>query len=184
MSWKERYIEKYGEAAYAKRLVNVQEWRGKHPEKTNAYSKARHKAFGVYLKMYAKARNQQHPEVAQKRSKEWREKNIERVKEQDNQKNKKGGKRYGNMLIYKRTGIQGQRNRIRAMHRKNWSHYKSIIAPMSQLHHQWHPRTADYTGLALVEANPHRYGIINVIQILEGAITLYTEEGIRRGEQK
>jgi hypothetical protein len=48
-----------------------------------------------------------------------------------------------------------------------------------ELHHQWIPETADYTGLALVEAKPHKHGIIDVIQILEGAITVFSEKELR-----
>jgi hypothetical protein len=60
-----------------------------------------------------------------------------------------------------------------------WRPYKNIIAPGSQLHHNWIPGTADYTGLALVEADQHMRGFIEVIQILEGKITLFTEKEIR-----
>ena len=38
------------------------------------------------------------------------------------------------------------------------------------------PKTARYMGVALVERNLHRHGIIRVIEILEGQITLLTEE--------
>ena len=65
-----------------------------------------------------------------------------------------------------------------------WRQYKRIIAPGSQLHHQWIPKTSDYTGLALVEVNPHKYGIINVIEILDGEITLFTEKEIQEQEIK
>ena len=36
--------------------------------------------------------------------------------------------------------------------------------------------TARYMGIALVEKNAHRHGIVNVIEILEGQLTLLTEE--------
>lgn len=41
--------------------------------------------------------------------------------------------------------------------------------------------TAKYTDVALVESNPHQYGYIDVIQILEGKITLLTEKEILKG---
>jgi hypothetical protein len=39
--------------------------------------------------------------------------------------------------------------------------------------------TANYDGVALVEAEQHMSGFLDVIQILAGTITLYTEEEIR-----
>lgn len=82
-----------------------------------------------------------------------------------------------------RTGIQGDRNKIRDIHRYKWRQYKRIIAPDSQLHHQWEPNSAEYAGVALVEKDAHMHGFIKVIEILEGEINLFTEKEItNRGE--
>jgi hypothetical protein len=83
-----------------------------------------------------------------------------------------------------RTGLQGARNKIRLKHRNQYRPYKQIIAPDSQIHHEWIPKTAEYRGLALVEANAHQYGIVDVIQILDGKITLLTEEQVRKARRE
>ena len=44
-----------------------------------------------------------------------------------------------------------------------------------QLHHEWIDGTAQYNGLALVDAELHRKGIIKVILLLEGEITKEVE---------
>ena len=76
-------------------------------------------------------------------------------------------------------GIPHEKELIRQKHSRKWTLYKKIIAPESQQHHQWLPGTADYIGVALVEKDQHMHGYIDVIQILEGEITLFTEEEIR-----
>ena len=115
----------------------------------------------------------------------WRKINPDKVKAQNAKKNPeiscKGGKYYEKHLEYRRTGLQKERNRIRIKHRLLYYPFKQIIAPSSQLHHQWAPNTADYSGVALVEADQHMHGFIDVIQILEGEITLFTEAEIRGG---
>ena len=78
------------------------------------------------------------------------------------------------------SGIPHAKNLIRKKHLKKWAPYKKIIAPASQLHHEWIPETADYRGMALVEKDQHLHGFIDVIQVLEGEITLLTESEIRR----
>ena len=65
---------------------------------------------------------------------------------------------------------------IRSKHSRRWRKFKTLIAPGSELHHEWIPETAEYRGVALVEADQHRRGIIDVIQILEGEITLFSME--------
>ena len=92
---------------------------------------------------------------------------------------RKGGEYYEKNLEYNRTGLRGERNSIRQKHAKLYHPYKRIIAPESQLHHEWIPDTANYRGMALVEADQHMQGYIDVIQILEGKITLLTEEEVR-----
>lgn len=95
-----------------------------------------------------------------------------------------GGKYYERKLEYNRTGLRGERNKIRHRHGKRWAKYKHIIAPDSVLHHEWQSQSAEYKGVALVEKNAHMYGIINIIQILDGKITLLTEKEVRKQETK
>ena len=76
-------------------------------------------------------------------------------------------------------GWDKKKDLIRGRHRRYYTPYKQIIAPESQLHHEWIPMTAEYRGVALVEANQHLHGYIDVIQILEGEIMLLTEAEIR-----
>lgn len=80
---------------------------------------------------------------------------------------------------YTQIGIPRERVLVRGKGRHKWNPYKRIIAPDSQLHHQWVPGTSDYDGLALVEADRHMFGFIDVIEILECKITLFTEKEIR-----
>lgn len=108
-------------------------------------------------------------------SRKWRVEYPESSKEISN----KGGKYYERTLKYNRTGLRGERRKIRTIHSHKWLLYKRIIAPNSQIHHQWRPQSAEYDGLALVEADQHMFGFIDVIQVLEGEITLFTEEEIR-----
>lgn len=103
----------------------------------------------------------------------------EKVKALEREQNRKGGKYYERAKAHRLVGLPHARVLIRGMHRRIWTQYKQIIAPDSELHHEWIPETADYRGVALVEAKPHQYGIIDVIQILEGEITLLTEAEIR-----
>ena len=95
---------------------------------------------------------------------------------------RKGGKYYKHYREHQSTGIPGERNLIRNKHRSRYRKYKRIIAPDSQIHHQWIPNTAMYRGVALVEKYQHQYGFIDVIQILEGEITLLSEEDIKTSE--
>jgi hypothetical protein len=83
-----------------------------------------------------------------------------------------------------RTGLQGARNKIRGRHSHEYKPYKAIIAPESQLHHEWLPDSPEYRGLALVEADPHMHGFVDVIEILDGEITLLTEEEVRKGKKR
>jgi len=165
---KEEFIDIYGEAA----------WR-LHLDRRN---KRRREA------------RQENPEKARENDKKVREKYSEQIKERFNnwyisnpQKNeerqherRKGGRLYNKKLNYNKTGIQKVKLKIRHNHGRQYKPYKAIIAPESQIHHEWVPNTADYRGVALVEANAHQYGIIDVIQILDGKITLLTEEQIKK----
>lgn len=118
-------------------------------------------------------------------AKVWRGRNpdkvIERARAYAKELSRKGGKFYERHQVYKQTGISGEKERVRKIHGNCWRLYKRIIAPDSQLHHEWIEGTAGYTGMALVEADAHMHGIIDVIEILKGKITLLTEEEVRKG---
>lgn len=94
------------------------------------------------------------------------------------ERHRKGGKFYEKTLKDKRTGIPGKKNRIRTKHCILYRPFKRLIAPGIQIHHQWIPNTAKYTGIALVETDLHRFGIIKPIVILEGKITLMREKEV------
>jgi hypothetical protein len=131
-----------------------------------------------FIKRYGEAKYEKYLE----QTRQWAEANPDRVKERGHNRSRKGGKNYEKMRRYMNTGIQEGKNKIRVNHRKKWSEYKRIIAPGSQIHHQWIPKTANYKGVALVEADQHRYGNIDVIQILDGVITVFTEKEIHKRE--
>ena len=95
----------------------------------------------------------------------------------------KGGKYHIQQQEYIQNGISGEKHSIRNKHRKMWRRFKNIIAPGSQIHHEWlNDGTPNYRGVALVEADQHMDGDIDVIHILEGNITLFTEAEIRSQE--
>jgi hypothetical protein len=122
---------------------------------------------GTYKKMLEQARR-------------WKLENPERVQDGSRKQNKehsrKGGKYYLKKQRYNSTGIQGERHRIRIKHANKWRLFKRIVAPATQIHHEWVSGTSRYRGVALVEKNAHQYGIIDVIKILDGKITLLVEE--------
>ena len=152
---KEEFIRRYGEVAYIAGLQRSRNWNSQHRKESR--------------------------EEANSRLKEWRAINPNKVKVDHREEQRKGGRRYEKHLAYKTTGIPGEKERIRSMHNRYYSAFKKIIAPESQLHHEWIPNTPNYRGVALVEADPHRHGIIDPILILEGEITLLTEEkGVAR----
>lgn len=115
---------------------------------------------------------------------QWKEANPEMVEKANHKRCRKGGRFYEKHLKYQHTGLQGERNAIRRKHAKNWQSYKKIIAPDSQIYHEWIPGTADFRGVALVESDRHRYGFIDVIKILDGKITVFTEKEIREQGQE
>lgn len=145
---KEDFIEKYGEEAWERRL------------------------------QLARERNRKHPEKVAANNQRYRGNHPEKVKAFSQESGCKGGKYYDKKLEYKRTGLQRERNIIRNVHANQYRKYKKIIASKSQIHHEWIPRTSNYNGMALVETDQHQHGIIDVIQILEGDITLLTEADI------
>ena len=108
----------------------------------------------------------------------WREAHPDEVRKNSIEQCNKGGKYYEKTKEYNNTGLRNRRNQVRKKHRRFYLPYKKIIAPESQLHHCWIKGTSNYRGIALVEADMHRYGIIDVIRILEGEITLFTEKEI------
>ena len=125
-----------------------------------------------------------HKEEENVRARKYKEEHPEQVRANDQRASRKGGKRYEKMLTYSRTGIPGGKKKIRRIHARQYKSYKDIIAPESQIHHQWVIDTVEYTGMALVEADQHMHGFVDVIQILEGEITLFTEESLmNRGEE-
>jgi len=118
---------------------------------------------------------------------EWRRNNPEKVKANVKRQNlrlnpeinRKGGKYYEKHLKSHKTGLQGEKEIIRRIGRAHWGKYKKIIAPQSEIHHEWIPNTANYNGIALVEAQQHRYGIIDPIVILEGSISIFSEARLK-----
>jgi hypothetical protein len=110
-----------------------------------------------------------------KQQRQWKLENSEKVKVCDFVRSRKVGKYYLKRLRYEHSGLRGERNKIRANHSHKWQQYKKIIAPDSQIHHEWIPGTAKYQGVALVEKDQHQHGIIDIIQILDGEITLRIE---------
>lgn len=114
------------------------------------------------------------------RNRQWCEAHPEKVEGYRHDQSHKGGKRYEKALKDQQTGIPGEKNVIRSRDRNQYKPFKDIIAPESELHHNWdNDGSAGYSGVALVEKDAHRHGVINVIQILEGEITLFTEEEVR-----
>lgn len=142
-----------------------------------AYKKKQQQDHAGYIQHREERR-----ERAITRVKKWQEANPDKAKANNQERCHKGGKYYGAKLEYNHTGLQGERSRIRVKHAIQYHPFKHIISPDSQIHHEWIPGTANYCGVALVEKNPHRHGIIDVIQILEGQVTLFTEKEIAKQE--
>lgn len=160
---KEEFIERYSEAAYEKRLQQARDRYVEHREEENARDK----------EWYAGHREE---EIA--RSLKWQKANPDKVKAIHQEANRKGGKYYEKRLEYNRTGLQGERRDIRNKHNILYRDIKQA-APNSVFHHEWIPGTANYRGVALVDKELHQRGIINVIKILEGKITLFREREIK-----
>ena len=112
----------------------------------------------------------------------WADSHPEQRQANSQESSRKSGRNYEKKVRYDYTGLQGERNCVRRGHRKRWQLYKQIIAPDSQLHHEWVPRTAEYNGLALVEKDQHQHGAIDVIEILDGEITVFTEQELQEPE--
>ena len=159
---KEEYIKRYGKVAYEKHLQQSRDWYAAHPAQKKAAD----------TRWYAAHSEQKKAAVAC-----WVAANPEKVLANNQEHSCKGGKYYEKWLEYLRTGLQAERNKIRAKHRRQYQAIKQAT-PNSVLHHEWIPGTAKYRGLALVEKVPHQNGIIKPILILEGEITLFTEKKI------
>ena len=172
---KEEIIKRYGQAAYDMRVQQARDWKVQHP----LYNKRYHAEYSELNKLTAKEWREANQEKVKAYGRGWRELNPDKVIADNQEHNRKGGKFYEHQLEYNRTGLQGERNRIRGKHNRKYYSFKQIIAPGSEIQHEWLPGTANYRGVALVEKDQHRHGIIKVIQILEGKITLFTEKEIR-----
>ena len=118
-------------------------------------------------------------------SKIWRQNNQERVKAHaKKERNSPGGIHYEKILRKNTEGLRHKRAKRRSRDGHKYRPYKQIIAPESQLHHSWLVGSAECKGVALVEADQHMHGFIDVIEILEGEITLYTEKEIAYGGER
>lgn len=161
---KEEFIERRGEAAWERKREKSRVWYKQNREQIIKRSRTWQK---------------QHPKQSRETSRIWRKRNPIKITEKNRKANRKGGPYYAKKLKAEQTGLRGERNKIRNRDAMKYRPYKLIIAPASQIHHQWQPKTSKYSGVALVEKEQHQYGIIDVIQILDGDITLLTEKEIR-----
>jgi hypothetical protein len=162
-------IAKYGEEAWQRIIEQRRAYYSEHKEEEKAC-----------VKVYDK----EHKEEEKARNKKYQEQHPEEVIAHNQELNRKGGKHYEKQLAYNRTGLRADRNKVRLKHRNQYRPYKAIIAPNSQLHHEWIQNTDEYRGVALVEAEQHMHGIVDVIEILDGEIILLTEEEVKKGGEK
>ena len=104
----------------------------------------------------------------------WKKSNLEKDKAKKDRERvlryTKGGDKYEENCEYRRTGIQGERNKIRRRDRRTWQPFKNFIALDTEVHHAWIKGTANYNGVAIVDKSEH--GIINPILILENSILI------------
>jgi hypothetical protein len=121
-----------------------------------------------------------HREEDNAKTMEWRKNHPDKVKANGQEASRKGGKYYEQHHKHQSTGIPHEKLLVRRKHQRIWTPYKKTIAPGSVLHHEWLPETANFRGVALVEKEQHQHGYIDVIQVLEGEITLLTEAEIKR----
>lgn len=146
---KEKFVQKYGEAAYTRKQQQDKDWVARHRKERR---------------------------VSQDK---WRKAHPEKVKAISHKGGRKGGKYYEQQCEYRSRGTPHERSKLRRKHGHKYHPYKQIIAPGSQIHHEWVPGTSKYRGIALVEKDQHQHGFIDVIQILEGEITLFTESHLK-----
>ena len=186
---KAEYIERYGEEAWQKRLEENKEWERTNRErrrKTGYIKLHGEEAWQMKLEKRKETRKSGNASYEREleQQKEWREKNHDKIEAYMHERSRKGGKYYKKMLEDNKIGLRGERNKVRSRHRQRWSSYKKIIAPDSVIHHAWVDNSAAYTGVALVEKDQHQHGYIDVIKILDGKITLLTEEQFGKEEEK
>jgi hypothetical protein len=148
----------------------------KKEERIKRYGEAAYERYSEQTRVWAK----EHREQVKATQEKYREVHKEEAKCRTTKYREEN---YSKHLEYNSTGVQGKRNVIRATHRNKYRPYKDIIAPDSQLHHEWVPDSPEYRGIALVEADQHMHGFVDVIEILDGGITLLTEEEVRRGKK-
>lgn len=155
---KDEFIRRYGEAAWKKKV-----------KRKNEYNL-------VWMKKWYA----EHLTEARKRAIGWKRRNPKKVKKHDQEIGRKGGRYYEKMCSRRATGVPHEKSLIRGKHNRQYREYKKLIAPWSHIHHGWlNDGTAAYSGVALVEADAHMHGIVDVIRILEGEITLFTEKELR-----
>jgi hypothetical protein len=181
---KEEIIAKYGEAAYESILVQARVRYKAHPEEKKARSKKYREDHPEGVNARSKKYREEHRAEEKARKKKYREEHPEQVIANHQEEYRKGGRHYDKYLAYKQTGVQGDKNKIRIKHGRQYRPYKQIIAPESQIHHEWLPDSAKYKGVALVEKDAHMHGIVDVIEILDGEITVLTEEEIRKKQKQ
>jgi exonuclease VII large subunit len=180
----EEIIRRYGKEAYEKQLEQMREYYKAHREELKAVNKRYHEENREDRIAASKEYIGEHLEQEKARAKKYLEQHPERVKAIRHEQHRKGGKYYDRNLKNEHSGLRGDKNRIRMKHAHQYKPYKDIIAPDSQLHHEWIPNTDEYRGVALVEAEQHMHGIVDVIEILNGKITLLTEEEVKKGKKK
>lgn len=166
---KEEYIRKYGKAAWEKKLQQTREWQKTHREE---------------IRESNRLWQLNNPEKVRAQRRLYAHNHPDKIKAKNQEETCKGGKYYERRLKYESIGLPYDRKLVRSMHRNRYLPYKQIIAPDSQIHHEWIPETANYRGVALVEKDPHMHGFVDVIRILEGEITLLMEAEILKEEQK
>ena len=111
----------------------------------------------------------------------WWEEHPKRRDVYARERNRPGGKYYKEVLRKNGVGLRKKRANRRCRDGGKYRPFKNRIDPLgaSQLHHCWLRNSAECRGVALVEKNQHMHGFINVIEIFEGKIMLFTEEEIR-----
>jgi len=114
-------------------------------------------------------------------SKIWARSNPERTREYARRRNRPGGKYYMSVLRKNTEGLRHERANRRGRDGAKYRHFKKFIDPLgqTQVHHSWYVASAECEGVALVEKNQHQHGFIDVIEILEGEITVFTEQELR-----
>ena len=163
---KEERVKRYGAAAYERRSQQSRDWEKTHREEHNASN----------LKWVMA-----NPTKAKLSNQKWCAANPDKVKARDQEYRRKGGKYFESTLKYNTTELRRERNSIRERHRREYCHIKGAT-PNSVLHHEWIPGTSKYRGVVLVDKELHQRGIIKVIKLLEGEVTLFLEKEVKNQE--